>query len=57
MIWKREDAEGAHVPRAEVPERPEGAKMATESNEVTIRRLPAETTLPSRRAASGSTAR
>ena len=36
MIWKREDVEGAHVPRAEVPERPEGARMATESNEVTI---------------------
>jgi cytoskeletal protein CcmA (bactofilin family) len=36
MIWKREDVEGAHVPRAEVPDRPEGANMATDSGEVTI---------------------
>ena len=36
MIWKREDAEVAHEKSVEIPERPEGAKMATDSGEVTI---------------------
>jgi cytoskeletal protein CcmA (bactofilin family) len=36
MIWKREEAEGAHQAKRPIPERPEGAKMATESGEVTI---------------------
>src|SRR2546426_1954976 len=36
MIWKREDAEVAHDKSVKIPERPEGAKMATDNGEVTI---------------------
>ena len=36
MIWKREDAEAVHDKSVKIPERPEGANMATDSGEVTI---------------------